>query len=74
MHSHTLLDLSSLVVLSSDVIVVISQERNIIIWQVSMGQQFQTLEGHSGDIRCLGVLSDRRLVAGSKDKTLRIWS
>jgi WD40 repeat protein len=32
-----------------------------------------TLEGHSGDVRCVAVLPDGRVMSGSRDMTLRVW-
>ena len=33
-----------------------------------------TLEGHKADIDCLQALPDGRIVSGSDDRTLRIWT
>jgi len=72
---------SSLAVLPSDVIASGSYDKTIKIWQVSTGQQLQTLSGHRDSVRCLSdgfsclsVPGDGRLVSGSDDSTLRIWS
>lgn len=63
----------SLVVLSSDVIASGSRDTKIIIWQVSTGQQLQTLSGHGNSrVSSLGVLKDGRLI--SVGFFLRIWS
>lgn len=37
------------------------------------GSLIRTLEGHTGQIRAIAVLDDRRVISGSADKTLRLW-
>jgi hypothetical protein len=44
------------------------------VWDAHTGRQTGTLEGHAHYVSCLHVDSDLRLVTGSWDRTLRIWS
>ncbi len=46
----------------------------IRVWDAHTGRQTAALEGHAHYVSCLHVDSDLRLVTGSWDRTLRIWS
>ncbi len=49
-----------------------SDDHGIRVWDVATGRCKGTLDGHTGDVRCLAVSGDR-LVSGSGDKTAKVW-
>src|SRR5262249_15275529 len=52
-----------------------SNDNSIIIWDLRTGQKVRDLKGHGGDVYALVFTRDSsRLVSGSEDKTVRIWS
>jgi WD40 repeat protein len=44
------------------------------VWDAATGAQMATLEGHSHYVAALALRRDLRLVTGSWDRTLRLWS
>jgi WD40 repeat protein len=48
---------------------------NIYLWNTNSGALVKTLSGHKDTVYCLCVfLNDTRIVSGSHDNTVRIWS
>ena len=51
-----------------------SSDRTIKIWNTTTGIIIQTLNGHSGTVRCLASFnSGKNLISGSEDRTIKIW-
>ena len=50
-----------------------SSDKTIRLWDVAAGAEIARLEGHSGWVAALCMLSDGRLASGSGDKTIRLW-
>lgn len=49
--------------------------RDIRLWDLSSGQLYRTLSGHTEEIERLRFTSDSRyLVSASKDNTIRVWN
>jgi len=53
--------------------VVSGQGKDVLIWNVSLSKQTASLKGHTQPVRCIAV-SNGRVVSGSQDTTLRVWS
>lgn len=50
-----------------------SSDETVRVWDMTTGEQLQTLEGHSGDVRSVAFSSDgRRIVSGIGDTTVRV--
>lgn len=49
-----------------------AQDKTIRVWDMKSAKLLQTLNGHSGYVKALIVLSDETL-ASTGDKTIRIW-
>ena len=47
--------------------------RSVRVWDLSTGECVRVLDGHTGKITSLAVLSDDRVVSGSYDRRLRVW-
>lgn len=50
-----------------------AQDKTIRVWDMKSAKLLQTLNGHSGYVKALIVLSDETL-ASTGDKTIRIWN
>ena len=52
-----------------------SADYTVKIWNSSTGECLNTLEGHSGRVRCVhfNPTNSSQLVSGSNDKTIRLW-
>eukprot|EP00694_Reclinomonas_americana_P005839 EC795383.1.p2 GENE.EC795383.1~~EC795383.1.p2 ORF type:complete len:117 (+),score=21.39 EC795383.1:192-542(+) len=45
------------------------------LWSLASGEEVQRLEGHTDWVRSVAVTSDgQRIVSGSWDRTIRVWS
>ena len=51
-----------------------SDDRSIIVWNLTDGTQITKLEGHTDKVRCLAALDGNRLASGSKDEYVIIWN
>ena len=51
-----------------------SDDRSIIVWNLTDGTQITRLEGHTDKVRCLAALDGNRLASGSKDEYVIIWN
>jgi WD40 repeat protein len=50
------------------------EDGTIKVWDAHAGELVRTFRGHSGLVSCLAFSPDgRRLVSGSRDKTLKVW-
>jgi WD40 repeat protein len=51
-----------------------SEDKTIILWDVSTGQQIRTLEGHAGWVSSVVFSPDgRTLASGSSDGSIILW-
>lgn len=51
-----------------------SSDKNIRIWNVKTGTLKATLKGHTETVCALAVIDSLRLVSGSGDNTVKVWS
>lgn len=51
-----------------------AQDKNILLYNLATGQSERILKGHTDKVRWLYVLSDGRLVSGSGDEKILLWS
>jgi len=49
-------------------------DKTIKLWKTSDGSAAGRLEGHTDRVGCLVALPDGRLLSGSGDGTVRVWS
>lgn len=64
---------SGLAVMSNRQIVSVSQDNTLRIWNISTGECYRIIFGHTNWVRCVVSLTDNRIVSGSDDKTLCVW-
>ena len=51
-----------------------SDEKTLIVWNLSTGKQLATLKGHTKGVSCCAVFdNDRKALSGSWDNTLIVW-
>ena len=63
----------SIVISPDSKIVTGSEDGTVKIWQ--QGQAIHTLTGHTSGVRAVAISQDgKKIVSGSRDKTLKIWS
>ena len=52
-----------------------SDDQTVLIWDAASGEQLCSLTGHSGSVWSVALSKDgTRLVSGSADRTVKIWS
>jgi WD40 repeat protein len=50
-------------------------DQSLHVWDLNNGQQRQRLSGHTAFVSCAAISADsRRILTGSHDKTIRVWS
>ncbi len=55
-------------------LVIACSEKQIKVWKLESGDEVYTLEGHTGDVKCLAVSNNNRfLISGGDDKLIKIW-
>lgn len=55
-------------------IVVGSTDRTLVVWGRAKGKEFcSQLIGHTSTVRCVDIVSDRWIVSGGRDGTVRVW-
>ena len=50
-----------------------SRDKTIKIWDFETNKCIRRLEGHTEEVKCLGVLSNGQIISGSFDKSIKIW-
>ena len=59
---------------SGDRVVSGSEDKTLMLWDVSTDECLATWKGHSNDVSSVAVFpSGDRVVSGSHDKTLKLW-
>ena len=51
-----------------------SDDKTIKIWDLETFKCSMTLNGHSGEIRCLEKLSNKRFLSTSEDRSIKLWN
>jgi WD40 repeat protein len=70
------LELGDIVVPTSDLCVCAVTaigHSSIEVWDLRIGKQIHTLQGHRSKVTALAVLDGQHIVSGSEDNTLRLW-
>lgn len=52
----------------------IAKYNSIKVWDLQTGQEELTLKGHRDIVRTVAITSDNRVISGSDDGTIKVWS
>ncbi|MCC5652758.1 serine/threonine protein kinase [Nostoc sp. XA013] len=67
---------SSVAISSNEQIIVsASEDKTIIVWNLTTGEQIYTLSGHSGAVNSVAISPDgQTVVSGSDDEKIKVWN
>lgn len=51
-----------------------NEDTSILVWDLASEAVLQALQGHTDQVFALAQLEDGRIVSGSQDETIRVWS
>ena len=55
-------------------LVIACSDKQIKVWKLESGDEALTLDGHTGDVKCLAVTANNRfLISGGDDKLIKVW-
>ena len=58
----------------NNTIITISDENDLILWDVTDPDSIYIIKGHTDYVSCLCVIEGNKFASVSKDKTLKIWA
>jgi WD40 repeat protein len=66
--------INCLILLNNEILASCSADSTIKLWNISSGQEINTLARHTGDVYCLIMLNDAKTLAScSADSTIKLW-
>ncbi len=66
--------INTIIELENNKLVTISDENDLILWDVTDPDSIYIIKGHTDYVSCLCVIEGNKFASVSKDKTLKIWA